>query len=111
MPREGLKDILQNANKFSLLSRLWSILLLFMLFRTASIVKCSPSIFITLKMIKTAFIWRKMLRLFMSHHLPSHLKAQSDTNSEQQFAFQRAGPPTVSMLRMVPYHYSDTVMI
>ena len=62
-------------------------------------------------MIKTAFIWRKMLRLFMSHHLPSHLKAQSDTNSEQQFAFQRAGPPTVSMLRMVPYHYSDTVMI
>ena len=62
-------------------------------------------------MIKTAFIWRKMLRLFMSYHLPTHLKAQSDTNSEQQFAFQRAGLPAVSILRMVPYHYSDTVMI
>lgn len=62
-------------------------------------------------MIKTAFIWRKMSRLFISYHLPPNLKAQSDTNSEQQFAFQRSGLPTVSILRMVPYHYSDTVMI
>lgn len=47
-----------------------------------------------------------MLRLFMSYHLPSHLKAQSDTNSRQQFAFPEADIPTGFHIKWVPYIYS-----